>query len=173
MKAPNKYWLPPPHHDFSQTERDAILKSKSPSLPLLGRRWGDTEQTRVWPHPLSHTSSQALQKFNPVLGQNQDTKSLLCVMGPCSPGDGWILVCPWETVTKFLVLLSSCTWFLLFLLNCLYLTPWVLLFWFSTQFCNGVVGEQLPRAWLMAGVTPQHRENKSTHQLMLQRLIRP
>lgn len=52
------------------------------------------------------------------------SKSLLHMMGPRFPGDGWTPACPWEAVNWFLVLLCLCKWLLFSLFNSFYLNPW-------------------------------------------------
>ena len=63
-------------------------------------------------------------------------------MEPCFPGDGWTPAYQWELVNEFLVWLCLRAQLLLYLLNCLYLNPWVfslLLFWLSPpSHCEGV-----------------------------------
>ena len=59
----------------------------------------------------------------------------------------WLDTClPWEVLNEFLGLLCLCAWLLLYLLNCLYLNPWVfslLCFQFSPPSHWGEVSEQL------------------------------
>lgn len=44
-------------------------------------------------------------------------------MESCFPRHARTHACPWKVVNEFLVLLCSCVWLLLYLSNCLYLSP--------------------------------------------------
>lgn len=93
-----------------------------------GKEGGETQSDGVW-HP----------------------ESPLHVIQPCFPRGGWTPACPGEVVN---VLLCLHVQLLLYLLNCLYPNPWLLLFEFSHplhrgRMCKGQCGTYLP-----AGVKP-------------------
>ena len=80
-------------------------------------------------------------------------------MEPCFPGDGWIPACWWGAVNEFLILPCLSEQLLLYLLNCLYLNPWVFSlspFRFSPSSHQWGVSERLSCAWLPDGVKPEH-----------------
>jgi len=68
-------------------------------------------------------------------------KELLHIREPCFPGDGWTSACWWEAVNEFLGLICLHMYFLLYLLNRLYLNPWVLRFYTSDCLKNPTAGE--------------------------------
>lgn len=77
-------------------------------------------------------------------------------MKPCSPGDGWTPVCPWEVVNSFFLFCLH-EQLLFFLLNWFYLNPWIfqlLPFLFSPwSHWWGSEGE-VAWIWLLARVKP-------------------
>lgn len=83
-------------------------------------------------------------------------------MKPCFPRNGWTSAFQLEVVHKFLVLLYLWVQLLLYLLNCLYLIPWVFSrssFRFSPQSCLGRVSKQLWDASCLLGLT--HKKSSS------------
>lgn len=63
---------------------------------------------------------------------------------PCCPGSGWTPDCWWEAASEFLSVLCLFSGFLLYLVNCLYLSPGILLvlpFWFCSISWLGTVSE--------------------------------
>lgn len=69
-------------------------------------------------------------------------------MRPSFPGDGWTPACPWQVRNEFLGLLCLPVQLLLYLLNCLYLNPWV----FSPSSTEGGLSEQLCGACCQVGL---------------------
>lgn len=93
-------------------------------------------------------------------------KSLLHVMEPYFPDNGWTSASQMKAMNEFLVLLHLRAWLLLYLSNCLYLKPWVfslLLFRFSPPSHPGQVGEWLCGAELLPGVKPLHIDSSGNH----------
>ena len=65
---------------------------------------------------------------------------------PCFPRSDWAPACQCEIMNEFLVLFCWSVHLLLYLVNCLYLSPWVLAllpFWFSSPSHLGRVSGQL------------------------------
>ena len=76
---------------------------------------------------------------------------------PCFPGDVWTSVCQREVVNEFLIFLCFCAWLLAYLLNYLYLSPWVFSFTLLilSPIPSGAVTKQLFGAQLPTAVKPK------------------
>lgn len=89
-------------------------------------------------------------------------KSLLSVIQPCFPEDGWTSACQWEAVNESLLLLCLHAWLLLHLFNCLYLSLWIfsiLLFPSPPVFLCVGEGKWMCGAEMLVGAKPYQAPN--------------
>jgi len=98
-----------------------IIRTAGPNCPVL--------------HPILHgimLNSKAGRRKE-GLSRRRHFQETAMLAEPCCPGSGWTPACWWEAANEFLTILRLCTWLLLCLVNCPYLSPGVLSllpFWF-------------------------------------------